>query len=148
MNILLLSVPKHARNSIRCCSNVCNNYSVSSSLKTVVVVINYHEHVLLFIFGEWKAHRLKVDNEAEKIGNSAAGCKYDVSNSCVSDWQKKKSLLLGGSCRAFCGQTEEKLRKYISDKRGSTASQFQLKAIEIAKEPSIEHFKVSGGGCC
>jgi hypothetical protein len=43
------------------------------------------------------SEKLKILAEAEQHGNRAAGHKYDVSESCIHDWRKKKSLLLQSS---------------------------------------------------
>ena len=34
---------------------------------------------------------LRIIEEAENIGNRAAGRKYDVRESCISDWRKKQN---------------------------------------------------------
>ena len=34
--------------------------------------------------------KLRIIEEAENIGNRAAGRKYDVSESCIRDWRKKQ----------------------------------------------------------
>ena len=34
---------------------------------------------------------LRIIDKAENIGNHAAGRKYDVSESCIRDWRKKKN---------------------------------------------------------
>ena len=34
--------------------------------------------------------KLRIIEEAENIGNSVAGRKYDVSKSCIPDWHNKK----------------------------------------------------------
>ena len=39
--------------------------------------------------------KLRVIEEAENIGNSVAGRKYDVSESCIRDWRKKTKHDLG-----------------------------------------------------
>ena len=35
--------------------------------------------------------KLRIIQEAENIGNRAAGRKYDVSESCIYDWRKKQN---------------------------------------------------------
>ena len=35
--------------------------------------------------------KLRIIEEAENIGNRAAGRKYDVSESCIRDWHKKQN---------------------------------------------------------
>ena len=35
--------------------------------------------------------KLRIIEEAENIGNRAAGRKYDVSESCIRDWQKNQN---------------------------------------------------------
>ena len=35
--------------------------------------------------------KLRITEEAENIGNSVAGKKYDVSESCIHDWRKKQN---------------------------------------------------------
>ena len=35
--------------------------------------------------------KLRIIEEAENIGNRAAGRKYDVSGSCIRDWHKKQN---------------------------------------------------------
>ena len=35
--------------------------------------------------------KLRIIEEAENIGNCAAGRKYDVSESCIRDWHKKRN---------------------------------------------------------
>ena len=34
--------------------------------------------------------KLRIIEEAENVGNRAAGRKYDVSESCIRDWRKEK----------------------------------------------------------
>ena len=34
--------------------------------------------------------KLSIIEEAENVGNRVAGRKYDVSESCIRDWHKKK----------------------------------------------------------
>ena len=50
--------------------------------------------------------KLRIIEEAEKVGNHAAGRKYDVSKSCIHDWRKNKRRLTEkkSNRRAFCGQ--------------------------------------------
>ena len=36
--------------------------------------------------------KLRIIEEAENIGNRAAGRKYDVSGSCIRDWRKKQNV--------------------------------------------------------
>ena len=43
-------------------------------------------HYHLFMAKE----KLRITEEAENIGNRAAGRKYDVSKSCIRDWNKNK----------------------------------------------------------
>jgi hypothetical protein len=95
--------------------------------------------------------------EAEEIGNRAAGRKYEVPESCIRDWRENKEMLLKGSgtWRAFCGQKvrylkiEEKLREYLSEKRqfgyAVSTEMCQLKALALAKEQGIDGFKASHG---
>jgi transposase-like protein len=71
------------------------------------------------------SEKLRIVQEAEEIGNRAAGRKYDVSESCIRDWREKKEMLLKSSetQRAFRGQKarypkiEEKLLEYMSGKQ-------------------------------
>ena len=35
--------------------------------------------------------KFRIIDEAENIGNRAAGRKYDVSESCIPDWHKKQN---------------------------------------------------------
>ena len=35
--------------------------------------------------------KLRIIEEAENVGNRAAGRKYDVSESCIRDWHKKQN---------------------------------------------------------
>ena len=101
--------------------------------------------------------KLKVINEAEIIGNRAAGRKYDIDESCIRDWRKKKDLFLNssGDRRAFRGQSaqfpeiERILYNYIIERRelgyGVSTEMCQLKALQIAKEHSTPAFKASRG---
>jgi hypothetical protein len=43
------------------------------------------------------SEKYKIIAEAEQHGNRAAGGKYDVSESYICNWRKKKSLLLQSS---------------------------------------------------
>ena len=43
-----------------------------------------------FITHLWQKKKLRIIEEAENIGNLAAGRKYDVSESFIRDWRKKK----------------------------------------------------------
>ena len=36
--------------------------------------------------------KLRIIEEAENVGNRAAGRKYDVSESCIHDWRKKQNM--------------------------------------------------------
>jgi transposase-like protein len=51
------------------------------------------------------SEKLRIVRVAEEIGNRAAGQKYDVPESCIRDWRKKKEMLLksSGTRTAFCG---------------------------------------------
>lgn len=103
------------------------------------------------------SEKLKVVREAEMIGNRAAGRKYDIDESCIRDWRKKKNVLLtcSGDRRAFRGlsvqfpEIEKILYKYVTERRelgyGVSTEMCQLKALEIAKELSTEGFKASRG---
>ena len=51
--------------------------------------------------------KLRIIEEAENIGNHAAGRKYDVRESYIRDWRKKYKLRLtekNSNRRTFCGQ--------------------------------------------
>ena len=50
--------------------------------------------------------KLKIVREAEENGNRAIARKYDVSESCIHDWRKMKTVLSesSSSCRPFCSQ--------------------------------------------
>jgi transposase-like protein len=103
------------------------------------------------------SEKLRILQEAEEIGNHAAGRKYDVPKSCIRDWREKKEMLLKGSgtWRAFRGQKvrypriEEKLLEYVSQKRqfgyAVPTEMCQLKALALAKEQGIDGFKASRG---
>lgn len=103
--------------------------------------------------------KLKIINEAEVIGNRAAGRIYDVPESCIRDWRKKKEKLTEAPLkkRAFRGkaakypQLEVKLTAFIDDKRqygyAVSTEMCQIEAIKIAKELNINinEFKASRG---
>ena len=70
--------------------------------------------------------KLRIIEEAENIGNHAAGRKYDVRESCIRDWRKKIKTRLtekNSNCHAFCGQKarhlelEKGLCDYVDNKR-------------------------------
>ena len=71
------------------------------------------------------SEKLKIIKDAEEHGNRASARKFDVSESCIRDWRKKKELLLNsnGNRRAFRGQkakfpiVEAKLTEYFLEKR-------------------------------
>jgi hypothetical protein len=50
--------------------------------------------------------KLRIIQEAEKIGNRTAGQTYDIPESCIRDWREKKETLLksSGTRRDFRGQ--------------------------------------------
>jgi hypothetical protein len=50
--------------------------------------------------------------EVEEIGNHAADIKYDVSESCIRDWRKKKQSMLqsSGSQKAFMARKQRILK--------------------------------------
>jgi transposase-like protein len=56
--------------------------------------------------------KLRIVQEAEEIGNRAAGRKYDVPESCIRDWREKKEMLLrsSGTRRAESGISENRRR--------------------------------------
>ncbi|XP_075229655.1 uncharacterized protein LOC142329169 isoform X13 [Lycorma delicatula] len=101
--------------------------------------------------------KLKIIRSAEEIGNRAAGRQYDISESCVRDWRKKREKLMHSSKsrRAFRGGipkfpvVEEQLFSYLENVREQGLSvsteMAQLKAAEIAKELQISNFKASRG---
>ncbi|KFM76211.1 Pogo transposable element with KRAB, partial [Stegodyphus mimosarum] len=96
------------------------------------------------------SEKLKILREVELIGNRAARRKYDVSKSCIRDWQKKEELFQrsSGARRAFRGQhakhpkIKQKLYEYVIEKRargyGVSTEMCQLKAIQIAREVQRE----------
>jgi hypothetical protein len=98
-----------------------------------------------------------VQEEAEEIGNHAAGQKYDIPESCIRYWRKKKEMMLksSGTQRAFHGQKarylkiEDKLLEYASEKwqfRYTVSTEMcQLKALALTKEQGIDGFKASRG---
>ena len=99
--------------------------------------------------------KLRIIEDAENIGNRAAGRKYDVSESCIRDWRKNKTRLAetNSNRRAFRGQKakhpelEKRLCDYMDDKRQYgctvTSEMCQLKALAISKELGITGFKAS-----
>ena len=93
-------------------------------------------------------------DRAENIENRAAGRKYDVCESCIRDWRKKKNPQVTGknsNRRAFCGQKarhpklEKRLCDCMDDRRqyrcAVTSEMCQLKALAITKELGITCFK-------
>lgn len=103
------------------------------------------------------SEKLKVIKDAEENGNRASARKFDVSESCIRDWRKKKELLLNSSAnrRAFRGQkakfpvVEAKLTDYILEKRelgyAVSTEMCRLKVLVIAREENIKDFKASRG---
>lgn len=103
--------------------------------------------------------KLKIIREAEEIGNRAAGRKFDVPESCIRDWRKKKDTLLSSNSekRAFRGKSakypgiEEQLSAYIRDRRqlgfALSTEMCQMKALQIARELGVtfNEFKASRG---
>ena len=101
--------------------------------------------------------KFRIIEEAENIGNRAAGRKYDVSESCICDCRKIKMRLqkMNSNCWAFHGQKtkypelEKGLCEYVNDKRqygcAVTSEMRQLKALAITKELGIMGFKASLG---
>ena len=100
--------------------------------------------------------KLRIIEEAENVGNRAAGRKYDVSEGCILDWRKKKRLTEKNSRPnrwAFHGQKarhpelEKSLCDYVEDKRQYgctvTSEMCQLKALAVTKELGITGFKAT-----
>ena len=103
--------------------------------------------------------KFRITEEAENIGNRAAGREYDVSESCIHDWNKNKMRLqeTNSNHRAFCSQKanqrelERRLCNYVDDKRqhgcAVTSEICQLKALAITKELGITGFKATLSLC-
>ena len=49
-------------------------------------------HAPQFFFAKFQKEKLRIIEEAENVGNRAAGRKYDVSESCIRDWRKKQNV--------------------------------------------------------
>ena len=100
--------------------------------------------------------KLRIIEEAENVGNCVAGRNYDVSESCIRDWRKKKTRLTEKNrrpnCRAFRGQKarhpelEKRLCDYVDDKRQYgctvTSEMCQLKTLAVTKKLGITGFKI------
>ena len=102
--------------------------------------------------------KLRIIEEAENVGNCAAGRKYDVSDSCIRDWRKKKKKRLTEknsrpNHQAFRDQKarhpelEKRLWDYVDDKRqygcAVTSEMCHLKAVVITYELGIMDFKAT-----
>ena len=104
--------------------------------------------------------KIKIVKEAEETSNRSAARKFDVSESCICDWKKKKKKETASFAeqwheKGFRGQKakfpeiEEKLVQFIEEKSqigcAISTEMCQVKARELARNLNQFEFKASRG---
>jgi len=105
------------------------------------------------------AFKLRVVLAAEESNNSTAGRKYDVSEKLIRDWRKAKDALMAlpktkkarRGKKAANPAIETVLLAWIMSQRQDgyavTPLAVRVKALAVAKEEKLVHFKASFGWC-